>query len=411
MKNEILYEKMADLVVGRGLHVQKGQAVVIRANLRDIEFVRMVTKKAYESGARSVEVDWSDEELSLLKYTYQSKEELADIPDWVHDQQKLRHERKACYLTILSDRPGTLKDVDGEKIQAYAFAHKQKMKDLDAYTTNNIGQWCIIGLPSKEWATYLFPDLDEEEAFDKLSDGIFSTSRIDAESDPIKNWEEHDRALRKNAKKMTDFQFQALHFKNGKGTDLKVNLVKDHIWMGGNSLTQDGILFDPNIPTEEIFCMPDRNGVDGIVYSTKPLPYNGKVIEDFWIRFENGRVKEYHAEKEEETFKELVEVDEGSKHLGEVALVPYDSPVSNANILFFNILYDENASCHLALGKCYPENLEGGSEMNEEELVAHGGNVSLQHVDFMFGSEDMMVDGIKEDGSTVPVFRNGNFVI
>lgn len=411
MKNKSKYEKLARLAIYRGVNLQKGQLLVVRANLRDAEFVRMVVQQAYEAGAASVEVEWRDEEISRMHYSYQTKEELSNVPDWIHDREQYRHSRKACYLTILSDKPGSLKGVDTEKIVAYSIARSKKMEDLDAYTTANIGQWCVLGVPSMEWAKVIFPELDEEEAFDKLSAGIFMTSRVDDDTDPIENWKEHEMELKKNAEKMTAFNFQKLHFTSELGTDLTVKLVKDHIWEGGRSETQDGIIFDPNIPTEEIFCMPDRTGVDGIVYASKPLPYNGKVIRDFWFRFENGRVEDYGAKEGYESLKELLDFDEGSRHLGEVALVPYDSPVSNSGILFFNILYDENAACHLALGKCYPENIHGGTEMNEEELTRHGGNTSLQHVDFMFGTRKMSVDGTQEDGTLIPVFRNGNFVI
>lgn len=411
MKNKELYEKMARLAVYRGVNLQKGQMLVIRANLRDLAFVKMVVKNAYEAGAGNIEIDWRDEDLTRMNYAYRTKEDLSDIPDWIHDREQHRHERKACYLTILSDKPGSLEGIDMEKVQAYSIAHSKKMEDLDAYTMANIGQWCVLGLPSVEWAKSIFPELTEEEAFDRLSKGVFETSRVDEDTDPIENWKKHENEMQENAKKMTAFNFDKLHFTSELGTDITIHIVKDHIWAGGYSETQDGIRFDPNIPTEEIFCMPHKDGVNGIVYASKPLPYNGKVIKDFWFRFENGRVVDYGAKEEYEALKELVDFDEGSKHLGEVALVPYDSPVSNSGILFFNILYDENAACHLALGKSYPENLKGGTDMSEEERSRYGANTSLQHVDFMFGTKEMSVDGIQYDGTIIPVFRHGNFVI
>ena len=251
-----------------------------------------------------------------------------------------------------------------------------------AYTMNNEGQWCILGVPSVEWARVVFPDLSDEEAFEKLGDAIFAVTRVSEDNDPIAEWEAHDKELMEHARKLNEYNFKELHFTSASGTDLTVGLVKDHIWAGG--------------------C--------GKIVASKPLSYNGKVIEDFWFRFENGKVVDFDARKEKEALKQLLEFDEGSAYLGEVALVPYDSPVSRSGILFFDTLYDENAACHLALGRPYPENIKGGEQMSKEELLAHGANDSLQHEDFMFGTADMDIDGIKEDGSVIPIFRKGNFV-
>ena len=410
MVTEKMYEKMAELAVRRGVNIQKGQPLVLNANIRDAAFVRMCVRKAYEAGAGSVTVNWLDQELTKMDYEFQSVETLTDIPDWIYDRMKHQHDRGAAYLRILSDRPGAMKDADPAKVNAYQQAYYRKVADLQGYTMNNVGQWSLFGLPSREWASVVFPDLDEEEAFEKLGDAIFAVSRVSEDNDPLKDWEEHDAELIRHADILNEYNFKALHFTSELGTDLTVELVKDHIWAGGGCTTPAGVYFDPNLPTEEVFCMPHKYGTNGIVYASRPLSYQGKVIEDFWIRFENGKAVEFDAKKEREALKNLIEFDEGSSYLGEVALVPYDSPVSQSGILFFNTLYDENAACHLALGRPYPENLKGGTEMSDEELKAHGANDSMEHEDFMFGTEGMNVDGITEDGRKVPVFRNGTFV-
>ncbi|MCR4856425.1 MAG: aminopeptidase [Erysipelotrichaceae bacterium] len=410
MVSEKMYEKLAELAVRKGVNLQKGQPLVIRANLRDVDLVRKIVKIAYENGASSVSIDWRDEELSLMNYKYQSIETLSDIPQWLYDKTKLQHEQKAAYLSIASDKPGALKEIDSAKMNAYQQAYYKKMADLQAYTMNNEGQWCVLGVPSVEWAKVVFPELSDEEAFEKLGDAIFAVTRVGEDNDPIAEWELHDRELIEHANKLNELDLKALHFTSELGTDLTVELVEDHIWVGGGCTTPEGVFFDPNMPTEECFCMPLKNGVNGIVHASKPLSYQGKVIEDFWFRFENGKVVEHDAKKEKEALTQLLDFDEGSRYLGEVALVPYDSPVSKSGILFFNTLYDENAACHLALGRPYPENIRGGEQMSREELLSHGANDSLQHEDFMFGTREMDIDGIRKDGSTVPIFRKGNFV-
>ena len=410
MITEKMYEKMAELAVRRGVNIQKGQPLVLSADVRDAAFVRVCVRKAYEAGAGSVTVNWLDEELTKMDYEYQTVETLSEIPDWVYDRTKYQHDKGAAYLRILSGKPGAMKDADPIKVNASQQAYYRKVADLQSYTMNNIGQWSLFGLPSKEWAKVVFPDLSEEEAYEKLGDAIFAVTRVSEDNDPLQEWEEHDAQLMRHADIMNGHQFKALHFTSELGTDLTVELVKDHIWVGGGCTTPDGVYFDPNLPTEEIFCMPLKTGTNGIVYASRPLSYQGKVIEDFWIRFENGKAVDFDAKKEKDALKALIEFDEGSSYLGEVALVPYDSPISQSGILFFNTLYDENAACHLALGRPYPENLKGGTEMSDEELEAHGANASMEHEDFMFGTKEMSVDGIREDGTVVPVFRNGNFV-
>ena len=411
MNLEKMYDKLAELAIKKGVNVQKGQPLIIRANVRDLEFVKRLVKYAYEQGAKYVDVNWRNEELTKLDYKYQSIETLSEIPQWTYDRVKYEHDNKACYLSVVSDKPGALKDVDIEKMNAHQQAYYKKTKDLMSYTMNNEGQWCIVGIASLDWAKVVFPELSDEEAFKKLEEALFKVTRVSEDNDPIEEWERHNANLIDHANKLNEYNFKELHFTSELGTDLYVGLVKDHIWVGGGAFTPDGAYFIPNMPTEEVFCMPEKTKVRGKVYASKPLSYNGKVIEDFYFEFEEGKVIKYGAKKQEEALKQLLEFDEGSSYLGEVALVPYDSPISKSNILFFNTLYDENAACHLALGRPYPENIKGGEKMSEEELKEKGANDSMQHEDFMFGTKQMSIDGITYDDKIIPIFRNGNFVI
>lgn len=410
MVSEKMYDKLAELVVKKGVNVQKDQPVIIKASVQDAAFARKVAKCAYEAGARYVSVQWHDTDLSRMAYLYETDEVLAEVPQWQYDRMKYQQDGGACYINITSDEPGAMADIDSGKLRIANQAYSAKMADLVPYTMNNVGQWTVIGVPSVAWARAVFPDLDEEEAFEKLGDAIFSVTRVTQDNDPIAEWEQHDRELLEHADRLNGFNFKKLHFTSELGTDLDVELVKGHIWVGGGCTTPKGVFFDPNMPTEECFCMPVKTGTNGIVYASKPLDYNGKLIENFWLRFEDGRVVDFDAEKGKEALSQMISFDEGASYLGEVALVPYDSPVSQSGVLFLHTLYDENAACHLALGRPYPENLEGGVDMSKEELAAHGANDSMLHEDFMIGTREMSIDGIREDGTAVPVFRHGNFV-
>ncbi len=410
MVSEKMYDKLAKLVVKKGVNVQKDQPVIINAHVRDAAFAEKVARYAYEAGAKYVSVEWHDTELTKMAYRYETTQVLSEVPQWQYDKRKYRNDGGACFITVISDEPGALADADGEKVNAANMAFYTKMEDLMAYTMNNEGQWSVIGVPSVEWAKVVFPDLSEEEAFEKLGDAVFAVTRVTEENDPVAEWDRHDREMIEHAQKLNGFCFKKLHFTSELGTDVYVELVEDHIWVGGGCTTPAGVYFDPNMPTEECFCMPLKTGVNGIVYASKPLDYQGKLIEDFWLRFENGKVVDFDAKKEKEALAKLLSFDEGASYLGEVALVPYDSPVSQTGILFFNTLYDENAACHLALGRPYPENIAGGVEMDKEELAARGANDSMVHEDFMIGTREMNIDGIRKDGTVVPVFRKGNFV-
>jgi len=411
MPNEGLLKKYASLAVRTGINIEKGQLLVIRASVKDHEFVELCVKEAYEAGAGQVFVQWSDENISHMGYEYETTESLSYVPDWVVERTRYQQERGAAFLTIDSETPGLMADIDQDKLQTVRLEYMKRMKPFQAYTMNNIGQWCIIALPGKKWAKKVFPEKGEDEAVDALWEAILQAVRINEDNDTVAEWKTHDEELMRHCKLLNEYNFDRLHFVSELGTDLYVGLVKDHVWSGGGNYSKSGTFFNANIPTEEVFCMPDRNRVDGKVFASKPLSHAGKVIEDFWFSFKDGIVIDYGAKKEKDALTKLLDTDEGSRHLGEVALISYDSPISNQNILYFNTLFDENASCHLALGRCYPENIKSGEEMSEEELLSHGGNQSMNHVDFMFGTKEMRVTGIENDGTEVEIFRNGNFVI
>ena len=408
--DEKILKKYAALAVRNGVNVRPGQPLVITAAVQDAPFVRMCAEEAYSAGASKVTVRWTDETLTHMGYEHQSVETLTDIPDWITERERYEQGQGVCYLHIESDTPGFMGDVDQEKIRQYRLAAMKKLEPYQTYTINNIGQWSIVAVPGRGWAKKVFPDLPEDEAVEALGDAILYASRVLADNDPAAEWKRHDEELEERCRILNGYQFSALHFTNSLGTDLTVGLVKDHIWAGGRSFTPEGVAFNANIPTEECFCMPDRLRVDGKVFASMPLDLRGTLVKDFWFEFKDGKVADHSAAEGLEALDGMLETDEGSTRLGEVALVPYESPISKQGILYFNTLFDENASCHLALGRCYPENIRGGEEMEPDELLAAGGNYSMNHVDFMFGTADMNVTGIGADGSQTPVFRNGNFV-
>lgn len=409
--NEKILEKYAKVAVTMGVNVQKGQTLILNTSIDAVPLTRAVVKAAYEAGAKQVQVNYGDDIVSKYHYTYQDLETLKTVPQWLIDSKlDYMKDGTACMLCICSDVPGILKDVDGEKLGKAMQARAAAMKELNAYTMANKIQWSIVAAPNAEWAKQVFPKDDEETAVSKLWDAILHAMRIDEENDPIAAWDEHNRTLAEREQKLNDMKLKKLHFTNGRGTDLTIEIPDDGIWAGGNEKTTSGIVFNPNMPTEEIFTMPYKYGVNGTVYASKPLDYNGKLIDDFWFTFKDGKVVDYGAKQEPEALKSLVEFDEGSCYLGEVALVPYESPISLSNILFLNTLFDENASCHLALGKAYPMNIVGGTEMSDEELAAHGVNLSDTHVDFMFGTADMKITGFDQNGKELSIFDQGNFV-
>lgn len=411
MVSEKTLRKYAELAVRIGANVQKGQMLVISAAVDCAYFARMCVEEAYKAGAGEVLVNWGDEAITKLAYQNESTETLCDIAPWRVEQKRNCIDKKCCFLYIESATPGLLADIDGEKLQAARMARETAFEPFEFYTMANLGQWSIVAIPTADWAKKVFPNDEIDKALEKLWNAVLMSVRISEDNDPVAEWQTHNENMMHNCEVLNKYNFKSLHFKNTLGTDLTVELIPNHVWEGGCSTAKNGAVFNPNMPTEEAFTMPYKFGVNGRVYATKPLSYQGKMIEGFWLDFKDGKVVNFASEKEEETLKNLIGFDEGSSYLGEVALIPFDSPISNSGILFLNTLFDENASCHLALGASYPENVRNGAEMKREELNKIGSNYSKIHCDFMFGSADMNIVGTTQDGKQVTVFQNGNFAV
>jgi aminopeptidase len=409
MINEKMKEKYAELALRTGVNLQKGQALMINAPIEGADFTRVVVRKAYEMGAKNVHINWSDDELTLLKYENVPDDVLIDVPQWRVDMHDSFAEDGAAVLNIRSTNPDLLKDIDPARVAKATKASSEAMKNFRKYTMNDKIAWSIISIPTGDWAQKIFPDKSEEEAVERLWEAIVKIVRVD-QDDPVAAWEEHNATLKTAREVLNEKNYQKLIFK-APGTDLGLELPEGHIWKGGAAETEGGVTFNPNMPTEEVFSLPHKYGVNGTVASTKPLNYGGSLIDNFSLTFKDGKVVDFTAEQGEDTLKHLLDTDEGARRLGEVALVPHESPVSQSGLVFYNTLFDENASCHIALGKAYPTNLKGGSSMDEEALDQHGVNDSLTHVDFMIGSEKLDIDGVKADGTTEAVFRNGTWAL
>lgn len=406
-----LLEKYAKLAVKVGVNVQKDQLVVVRATTETKELTRLIVKEAYEAGARKVITQISDELLTRYAYDYQSVETLEDVPSYVVETNRYYVDQGACFINVISPVIGVNEGIDASKMAKSLTAGQKAVPFLREYTMGNKGQWTIVAASNQIWAEAVFPELKGDEATEALWTAILNACRVYEDSDPIKNWDLHNAELQKHNKILNDLNFKELKFKNSLGTDLTVGLVENHIWSGGGEKTTTGVYFNPNIPTEESFTMPYKWATSGKVVATKPLNYQGTLIDDFYLVFKEGKVVEFKAGKEHKTLEELLNTDENARYIGEIALISHDSPISNTNLLFLNTLYDENASCHMALGRAYPMNIKGGLTASIESLEEKGYNKSLIHVDFMFGSKDMSVVGITQDGKEVAVFKNGNFVI
>jgi aminopeptidase len=403
---EIMIEKYAELTVKVGVNIQKGQTLVINAPIIAKDFIRMVTKKAYEVGAKNVYVDWSDEEITLIKFMNAPEEAFKEFPLWKAKGYEDMAKEGAAFLSISASNPDLLKDVNPQHIATANKTAAMAMEEYRKYPQTGKVSWAVVSVPTKEWAAKIFPELSEEESIEKLWKNIFNVTRVTTEN-PVKAWDEHIDNLKNKMDYLNNKKFKKLYYK-APGTNLTVELPLNHIWIGGGLTNEKGIYFMPNMPTEEVFTMPLKEGVNGVLSSTKPLNYSGTVIDNFKLTFENGKIIDFTAEKGYETLKKLIETDGGSHYLGEVALVPHHSPVSDCNIIFYNTLFDENASCHFAIGAAYPICIQGGTTMNKEELEKHGANTSFTHVDFMVGSTEMNIDGETADGKVEAIFRNGN---
>ena len=400
----------AKLTVRVGINLQKGQPLVITAPVEGAEFVRLVARNAYEVGASDVHINWNDDTLTKLKYENAPIEVFEYFPKWKSDAMIDYAQRGAGFISIHAEDPELLKDIDPKKIATANKSSGIGMKEFRKYTMNDINSWCVISIPTKGWAKRVFKDVDEDTAVEMLWERIFKATRMD-QDDPVQAWKDHIKALEQKVIYLNNKSFKTLHYTASNGTDLRINLPEGHKWSGGTGTNAKGTFFVANMPTEEVYTLPHKTGVNGVVYSTKPLNYGGNLIDDFKIVFKDGKVVDFEAKVGQDILKDLLDIDEGAKYLGEVALVPHSSPISQANIVFFNTLFDENASCHLAFGKAYPTCIVGGEKMTDEELGKSGVNNSLTHEDFMIGSEDLSIIGQTLSGETIQIFKNGEWVI
>lgn len=400
-------QKYAELLVKVGLNVQEKEPVYIQASIDASEFVHLVVEEAYKIGAEDVKVRYNDDRIAQLKYQYEPEAFFENVKQYDIDEKMDYLDRKAAFLSIVSSSPDSLKDADPNKIRKSMAANGKAFKDYMVAVQSDRMSWCVVSYPSVGWAKMMFPELSDDEAVNKLLETILKTVRVDQE-DPVKAWEDHDHLLHEKADYLNNKKYKALHYKS-EGTDLTIELPDGQYWSGASSVNSKGNSFVANMPTEEVFTAPHKNGVNGTVSNTLPLSYSGNIIDDFTLTFKDGVVVDYKAGVGEEILKSILETDEGSKRLGEVALVPVDSPISNMNTLFYNTLFDENASCHIALGSAYAFCIEGGKDMSAEQLAENGLNDSTTHVDFMIGSKDLSIDGILENGEKEPVFRDGNW--
>ncbi|MDP4156794.1 MAG: aminopeptidase [Bacillota bacterium] len=400
-------EKYAELAVKVGVNVQKGQKLVVTATLDAAELVRLVVKQAYEVGARDVVVNWNDDTVSRTKYVLAPDEAFAEYPEWRAKETEDLASKGAAFMSIISTSPDLLKGINPERIATYQKAAGKALANYRKMIQSDKVSWTVIAAASPAWAAKVFPNEPAENQVTKLWDAIFKATRVDTEN-PVEAWKKHDENLHEKVHYLNEKHYAKLHYQ-APGTDLTIELPKNHIWVGAGSINEQGNEFMANMPTEEVFTVPFKTGINGTVSSTKPLSYGGNIIDRFSLTFENGKIVDVKAEEGEEILRHLVETDEGSHYLGEVALVPYNSPISQSNILFFNTLFDENASNHLAIGSAYAFCIEGGKKMSSDELKENGLNESITHVDFMIGSEQMDIDGITADGKTEAIFRGGNW--
>ena len=405
MKKTVLRE-YAKLIALKGANIQKGQETVIRAGLDQLEFVEMLVKECYKAGASDVTVEWEYQPLTALHTRYKKQKELNRIKDWELEKMKYRAETLPCTIFLTSEDPDGLKGVNQEKLMKARQAQYPVIRPIRRSMENKY-QWCIAGVPGKAWAKKVFPGERTSVAVEKLWEAILHTSR--AEADPIAAWDEHNADLKKKYDRLNSLGIKKLKYSASNGTDFTVGLIDDGIFAGGGETTLGGIFFNPNIPSEEIFTSPMKGEAEGIVYATKPLSYNGELIENFSVRFEKGKAVEVKAEKGQDLLEKMISMDEGASYLGEVALVPWNSPINETGILFYNTLYDENACCHLALGRGFNECLMGFENLTPDECTARGINDSMIHVDFMIGAPDLVIDAYTKDGKTVRLFDKGTW--
>ena len=405
MKKTVL-RKYANLIAKCGVNVQKGQEVFISASLDQPEFIQMLVEECYKLKAKKVVVDWSYQPLTKTHVKYRSLKTLSSLDDYEEQRWKHYVETIPCRIYIESDDPDGLNGINQKKM---ALSQQRKYPVIKKYRDQieNKYQWCIAAVPGEKWAKKLFPELTKGQAVEKLWEYILKTSRVD--DDPVRAWEEHNRDLHERCEHLNSLNIKSLHYYSCNGTDFTVGMIPEAVFRGGGENSLQGIYFNPNIPSEECFISPMKGEAEGIVYATKPLCYEGQLIEDFWIEFHEGKAVKWHAEKNDALLSKLIGMDEGSAYLGECALVPFDSPIRETDILFYNTLFDENAACHLALGTGFPDTINNFENYTLEQCRAMGVNDSMVHEDFMIGSKDLNIDAMTVSGEKVAIFRDGNW--
>ena len=407
VKFDTQLDRLAEVAIKVGLRLEEGQDLLITAPIEALPLVRAITKHAYKAGAGLVTSFYADPEAVLLRYHHAPDASFDRAAGWLYEGMGKAFSQNTARLAIAGDNPMLLANEDAEKVgranKANSMAYKPALEKIAGFDIN----WNIVSYPSVDWARLVFPDDSEKDAVGRLAEAIFAASRVDRE-DPVAAWKAHNAELRTRSSWLNGQNFSALHY-SGPGTDLTIGLADGHEWQGGESSAKNGITCNPNIPTEEVFTTPHAGRVSGHVRSTKPLAHQGTLIKDIEVRFAEGQIVEAKATQGEKVLLKVLDTDEGARRLGEVALVPHSSPISQSGLLFFNTLFDENAACHIALGQCYAKCFRGGDKITPEQVKAQGGNSSLIHIDWMIGSNEINIDGITQEGGKVPVFREGEW--
>lgn len=409
MKKTIM-RKYAKLAVQKGVNLQKGQGAVIQASVSEHEFAEMVAEEAYRAGAKWVRMEWTDQAVTRLHYRHQTVTELCKVADWTVEKMKFTAKELPCMIHIASADPDGLKGINPGKMQKAMIAQSKVFKPIQDEMENKY-QWTIVAAPSKQWAKKVFPGERTSTAVEKLWAEILRAVRISEDNDPVAEWDKHNQNLREKCEKLNALDLDYVHYQAPNGTDFKCWLIPGGTWHGGCDTLPNGKVYNPNMPSEEVFTSPLRGKCEGTVVSTLPLSYQGTVIPKFSMDFKDGKAVAVHAEEHQELLEKMITMDEGAAMLGELALVPYDSPISNSGVLFYNTLFDENAACHIAMGRGFNETIPGFADMSKEQLKEKGINDSMIHVDFMIGSAELDVTGYTRDGKVVPIFRQGNWAL
>lgn len=409
--NQNMLWQYAELVINVGVNVQKGQPVVINCPVDRADFARLLTKAAYKNGAKEVIVDWRDDFCSRESWLCAADEVFNGMHSWESEKLNTLAKEGAAYISIAASDPENLKGVDPERMSRYFTAANKELETFQKLEMTNGFPWCVVSVPVVSWATKVFPGIPEDEAMEKLWEAIFKMVRISENGNAVEAWKEHSKNLRHRCEVLNTMDLKEVHYKNALGTDLRVELPENCSWLGGSETCKSGVEFVANMPTEEVFSAPKRTGVNGVLYASRPLVLKGNVVEDIRFEFKDGKIISAKASKGEDVLIKTLDEDENNRYLGEIALVPYASPISESKITFFNTLFDENASCHFAFGEAYASSVKNGENMTEEELLDAGINAkAIDHVDFMVGTPDLSIEGITRSGEKVTVFENGNFV-